>query len=69
MSPEVLQEFCTDIPGFIPKTGIEGRLAATGLFCIVFHLYPGLLQHFHHIESRLGEKLVDKAWYEQLNCH
>ena len=69
MSSKVLQEFCTDIPGFIPEARIEGRLAATGLLPIVFHLYPGLLQHFHHIESRLRVELVNKAWYKQLNCH
>jgi hypothetical protein len=64
VSGEIFQEFGADIAGFVPEPGIEGRLAATGLIGVIVHVHACFLQHFHHIESGLGVKLVYKAWYK-----
>jgi hypothetical protein len=64
MSGKIFQEFGADIAGFIPESGIESRLTATGLIGVIVHVHASLLQDFHHIESSLRVKLVYKAWYK-----
>jgi hypothetical protein len=53
-STEVFDEFSTYVLGIVPKAGIEGWLAATGLFCIVLNITTQFLQQFHHVEGCLG---------------
>jgi hypothetical protein len=64
MAGKIFEEFRANVPGFVPEPRIEGRLTTTGLIGVVFHFHPGPLQHFHHIESRLGKQLIHEAWYE-----
>jgi hypothetical protein len=61
---KILDELGAYLPGFIPETRVESRLATAGLIGIVFHRDTGLLQHFYHIKSRLRVELIDKTRYK-----
>jgi hypothetical protein len=52
-SGEILQKFDTYVPGFVTKSGVEGRLAAAGLIGVVLHFRARLFQHADHIEGGL----------------
>jgi len=62
---EYMQKAFSAGPRFIPKTGIERRLAAAGLVSGKIHFTPNAPQDFYRVHGHLWLQLINKARHEE----